>query len=47
MNGQTGKFIGDLPVDHGAAARWTLGLTLGIGAAVYLLMYFLFGSGLI
>ena len=24
MNGQTGKFVGDLPVDKGAAARWTV-----------------------
>jgi hypothetical protein len=27
MNGQTGKFIGDLPVDKAAARKWTLGLT--------------------
>ena len=35
MNGQTGKFVGDLPVDKSAAAKWTLGLTVGLGAAVY------------
>lgn len=27
MNGQTGKFVGDLPVDWGAFWRWTAGLT--------------------
>lgn len=27
MNGQTGKFVGDLPVDKAAALKWTLGLT--------------------
>lgn len=35
MNGQTGKFVGDLPVDKGAAAKWTVGLTALIGAASY------------
>ena len=33
MNGQTGKFIGDLPVDQSAATGWTIGLALGITAA--------------
>ena len=27
MNGQTGKFVGDLPVDNKAAKRWTIGLS--------------------
>lgn len=27
MNGQTGKFVGDLPVDNAAAKRWTIGLS--------------------
>lgn len=35
MNGQTGKFVGDLPCDSGAAMRWTLGLTGAVGAAVF------------
>lgn len=26
MNGQTGKFVGDLPVDNGAALKWFLGV---------------------
>jgi DNA-directed RNA polymerase subunit RPC12/RpoP len=34
MNGQTGKFVGDLPVDKGAARLWRWGLTLGIGGLV-------------
>ena len=44
MNGQTGKFAGDLPVDKSAARRWTIGLTAGFGAAVYcaaLLLHFI------
>ncbi|MBQ3868086.1 MAG: hypothetical protein II789_06020 [Clostridia bacterium] len=36
MNGQTGKFVGDLPVDKKAAARWLIGLGLGIAAAIFL-----------
>jgi len=39
MNGQTGKFVGDLPVDKGAARRWFWGLSVGIGAAISLLGY--------
>ena len=35
MNGQTGKFVGDLPVDKSAAARWTLGLSAALSAAIY------------
>ena len=33
MNGQTGKFVGDLPMDKGAALRWRWGIT-GIAGAV-------------
>lgn len=35
MNGQTGKFVGDLPVDRSAAFKWTLGLTALCGAITY------------
>ena len=35
MNGQTGKFVGDLPVDKSAAAKWTLGLSAVLSAAAY------------
>jgi len=33
MNGQTGEFVGDLPLDKSLLMRWRLGLFLGIGAA--------------
>ena len=33
MNGQTGKMVGDLPVDKGAFTRWLFGLW-GIASAV-------------
>ena len=32
MNGQTGKFVGDLPVDKRAYTKWLLGLTAVFGA---------------
>ena len=35
MNGQTGKLVGDLPMDKGAYRRWLFGLTGAIGAAVF------------
>ena len=35
MNGQTGKFVGDLPVDRSAATKWMLGLSVGLSAAAY------------
>lgn len=35
MNGQNGKFVGDLPVDKSAARRRTPGLTAALSAAVY------------
>ncbi len=39
MNGQTGKFVGDLPLDKKAYARWLLGLTGIIGAITFGLSY--------
>ncbi len=38
MNGQTGRFIGDLPLDKGAFWRWFLGVAAGVGAAAMLLL---------
>ncbi|MBP7186360.1 MAG: hypothetical protein KBA55_06305 [Ruminococcus sp.] len=41
MNGQTGKFVGDLPIDNGAAARWFIGVSAVAAAACYLIAKFL------
>ena len=41
MNGQTGKFVGDLPMDKGAYKRWLLGFTALFGAAIYAAAYLL------
>ncbi len=35
MNGQTGKFVGDLPVDKAVARKWTLGLSAVLSVAAY------------
>lgn len=35
MNGQTGKLVGDLPIDKSAATRWTVGLTAGLSVVAY------------
>ena len=45
MNGQTGKFVGNLPVDKVAARKWTLGLTAAVGAASYAVMWLLWLAG--
>ncbi len=37
MNGQTGKFVGNLPVDKGAYWRWFLGLTAAVGLLTYVI----------
>ena len=39
MNGQTGKLVGDLPLDKGAYNRWLFGIAAAAGAAVFALQY--------
>ena len=41
MNGQTGKFVGDLPVDRGKYMRWLGILTAGISVLAFGLLYLL------
>lgn len=44
MNGQTGKFVGDLPLDKGLYARWLFSLTGILSAVIFiiaLLVWFL------
>ena len=41
MNGQTGKMVGDLPVDKAAYRRWLFGLTGIIGAVAFAASYLL------
>ena len=47
MNGQTGKFVGDLPVDKAAAMRWTFFLAVIYGAAAYSLVWLMHLIGLL
>lgn len=35
MNGQTGKFVGDLPMDKGACKRWFFGITAIVTALMF------------
>lgn len=39
MNGQTGKFVGNLPCDNAVARKWLFGLTAAIGGALSVLAY--------
>ena len=41
MNGQTGKLVGDLPLDKGAYNKWLFGLTGIIGAAIFIASWLL------
>jgi len=41
MNGQTGKFVGDLPMDKAAYWKWLGGLTAAFGAVAYLILFLL------
>lgn len=39
MNGQTGKFVGDLPCDGSAYVKWLLGIAGCVGAGLLLVFY--------
>ena len=39
MNGQTGKFVGNLPMDAGAFFKWLGGIAGAVGAAVLAMLY--------
>lgn len=39
MNGQTGKMVGNLPLDKGACKKWLFGLTGSIGVALFVIIY--------
>ena len=39
MNGQTGKMVGDLPMDKGAFCRWLFGIAGAVSAAVFAASY--------
>ena len=45
MNGQTGKIVGNLPVDKGLALTWGLGLLLGSFAVLFAGALALFATG--
>lgn len=41
MNGQTGKMVGNLPMDKGAFFKWWLGLTVTVGTVAYSIAWLL------
>ena len=41
MNGQTGKLVGDLPMDQAAYKRWLFGITAVAGAVCFAISYLL------
>jgi hypothetical protein len=45
MNGQTGKFVGNLPVDKKAYWSWFGGLAVGITAVAFSLLWLLMNVG--
>ena len=47
MNGQTGKFVGDLPIDKSAAMKWFIALAADIGAGLYALAWILHLTGIL
>lgn len=47
MNGQTGKFVGDLPVDTAAATKWTIALSAAFSVASYGIIFLLHMFGIL
>lgn len=47
MNGQTGKFVGNLPIDKGAVIRWLLGITTISSAVVFGVVNLLHAFGIL
>ena len=47
MNGQTGKFVGNLPIDKGAVIRWLLGITAISSAVVFGVVNLLHAFGIL
>lgn len=47
MNGQTGKLVGDLPVDKSLARKWTIGLTSLCSVAIYGIVWLLHFAGIL
>ncbi len=41
MNGQTGKFVGDLPIDKGAAVKWFFSIFMIVGTVIMFVLLLL------
>ena len=47
MNGQSGRMVGNLPIDRGRLVAWAAGLFFGLSAAGFLVLYLLYATGVI
>ena len=45
MNGQTGRLVGDLPIDHGKVFRWSCMIFLPLAILLFIIVYFTLGFG--
>ena len=46
MNGQTGRLVGDLPIDKGKVVRWSCTLFFPLAAILFAVVYFTLGFGM-
>ena len=46
MNGQTGRLVGDLPVDNGKVIRWSLTIFFPMAIILFFIVYFTMGFGI-
>ena len=45
MNGQTGRLVGDLPIDNGKVVRWSLTLFFPLAIVLFVVVWFTMGFG--
>ena len=45
MNGQTGRLVGDLPIDNGKVIRWSCTIFFPLAIVLFIIVYFTMGFG--
>ena len=45
MNGQTGRLVGDLPIDNGKVVRWSLTIFFPLAILLFIVVWFTMGFG--
>ena len=46
MNGQTGRLVGDLPIDNGKVVRWSLIIFFPLAIVLFVIVWFTMGFGI-